>query len=135
MFSLVVGTITHLLLVEHSLLKIMNFAKIENGVVVNILKAEQSEVDKGTFGDPSTLKEWKRDGSIRGNAAILGSTYDASKDKFYYPKPHESWVLNSDDQWVSPVTRPANAEGKHWKWDETVYKADNTKGWVEQTLS
>ncbi len=112
----------------------MNFAKIQNGVVVNVFKAEQAEVDKGTFGDPSTLKEWKRDGSIRGNAAVIGSSYDSSTDKFYYPKPHESWVLNSEDQWESPVTKPAIGD-KHWRWDETVYKADNTKGWVEQTFS
>ncbi len=130
MFSPVAGTITHLLLAEHLLLKIMNFAKIENGVVVNIFKAEQAEVDKGTFGDPSTVKQYKRDGSIRGNAACIGSIYDADKDKFYFTQPFPSWTLNSDDRWVPPLTKPKG----HYYWDEAVYQADNTKGWVEDKL-
>lgn len=107
-----------------------NFAKIENGVVTNIFIAEQSEVDKGTFGDASTIKEWKRDGSIRANPAVISGTYDASKDKFYWPKPHASWTLDSNDQWVAPVTRPTD-KSKHWYWDEAAYQADNTKGWKE----
>jgi|TARA_R100000482_G_scaffold55482_1_gene19887 hypothetical protein len=107
-----------------------NFAKIENGVVTNIFIAEQEEVDKGTFGDASTIKEWKRDGSIRANPAIISGTYDSSKDKFYWPQPHASWTLDSNDQWVPPITKPTD-KTKHWYWDEAVYQADNTKGWVE----
>ena len=85
-----------------------------------------------TFGDASTIKEWKRDGSIRANPAIITGTYDASKDKFYWPKPYASWTLDSNDQWVPPVTRPTD-KSKHWCWDEAAYQADNTKGWVEVT--
>jgi hypothetical protein len=108
-----------------------NFAKIENGIVTTTFIAEQAEVDKGTFGDASTIKEWKRDGSIRANAAIIGSTYDASADKFYYPKPFASWTLDSDDNWTPPLAKPSG----HYYWDETIYQGDNTKGWVEDKLS
>lgn len=106
----------------------MNFAKIENGVVVQVFRAEQDVVDSGIFGDPSTIKQFKRDGSIRANAAIIGSTYDADQDKFFYPKPHPSWVLDANDNWVSPVARPAR-DGQHWRWNEEAYQADNTQGW------
>tara|TARA_S200002703_G_C3703228_1_gene215993 strand:- start:50 stop:388 length:339 start_codon:yes stop_codon:yes gene_type:complete len=107
----------------------MNFARIEDGKVVAIFRAEQDVVDSGILGDPSTIKQWKRDGSIRANAAVLGSTYDASADKFFYPQPYPSWTLDSNDQWVSPVARPAQEGDAHWRWNEEAYQADNTQGW------
>jgi len=35
-----------------------------------------------------------------------GYTFDAAKNKFISPKPHDSWALNANDDWQAPVTYP-----------------------------
>ena len=66
---------------------------------------------------------------IRKQFAGIGYTYDDVKDKFIAPTPYASWSLNSDDDWLAPVTYPD--DGKTYRWDEDVYQADNSKGWIE----
>lgn len=52
-----------------------------------------------TFGGAHVLKGTP----FRKNYAGLGYTYDASKDAFIPPKPHESWVLNEETcLWEEP---------------------------------
>lgn len=68
--------------------------------------------------------------NIRGNYAGIGYTYDEDNDVFYTPQPYASWTLNTDTwQWVCPLTYPD--DDKMYHWDEDVYQADNTKGWIE----
>ena len=38
-------------------------------------------------------------------------------------------ALDSDDDWQAPITKPD--DDKMYHWDEDVYQADNSKGWVE----
>lgn len=66
---------------------------------------------------------------IRKQYAGIGFTYDSSKDKFIAPQPFASWSLDSNDDWQPPVAHPD--DDKKYHWDEDVYKADNSKGWVE----
>mgnify|MGYP004152188369 CR=1 FL=1 len=67
---------------------------------------------------------------LRKNYAHVGGTYDSTRDAFIPPKPFASWVLNEDIcDYESPVAYPS--DGKSYIWDESVYQADNTKGWVE----
>tara|TARA_R110000803_G_scaffold6492_1_gene21082 strand:+ start:713 stop:1069 length:357 start_codon:yes stop_codon:yes gene_type:complete len=67
--------------------------------------------------------------NIRGNYAGIGYTYDTDNDVFYAHQPYESWTLNTDSwQWVCPLTYPN--DGNMYYWDEDIYQADNTKGWV-----
>jgi len=40
-----------------------------------------------------------------------------------------SWSLDSNDDWQPPVAHPD--DDKMYLWDEDVYQADNSKGWVE----
>lgn len=69
---------------------------------------------------------------IRKQYAGAGYTYDSTKDKFISPQPFASWALDSNDDWQSPVALPSDAsEDKRYSWDEDVYQADNSKGWVE----
>jgi hypothetical protein len=45
------------------------------------------------------------------------------------PQPYASWTLDKDTwQWNAPITYPD--DDKDYSWDEDVYQADNTKGWV-----
>tara|TARA_R110002012_G_scaffold66927_3_gene174710 strand:- start:841 stop:1215 length:375 start_codon:yes stop_codon:yes gene_type:complete len=69
---------------------------------------------------------------IRKQFAGIGYTYDSTKDKFISPQPFASWALDSNDNWQAPVALPSDAsDDKRYSWDEDVYQADNSKGWVE----
>ena len=67
--------------------------------------------------------------ALRGNYAGIGYTYDTNNDVFYLPQPYESWTLDETTwQWICPLTYPD--DDNVYLWDENVYQADNTKGWV-----
>ena len=46
------------------------------------------------------------DASTRYNYARIGGTWDPSNIAYYDPRPYTSWTLNSDYQWIAPVTKP-----------------------------
>ena len=76
--------------------------------------------------------------ALRFRFAGIGMIYDADNDVFYPPKPEElpdgspagdTWILNKTTwSWELPVPYPA--DGYNYKWDNELYKSDNTKGWV-----
>ena len=117
-----------------------HFAKIEDGIVTQVIVAEQPFIDRqdGTWVQPSYNtrgsvhygQDGEPDGGValRGNYAGIGYTYDASNDVFYAPKPYASWTLADTWLWVCPLTYPD--DGQVYFWNEDVYQADNTKGWI-----
>jgi hypothetical protein len=104
-----------------------HFAKIENGIVKEIVVAEQDFIDTGALGDPSLWiqtsyntygNKHPENRPLRGNYAVVGGHYDAENDVFYTQKPYESWTLNQDTWlWEAPVTLPTDREG--YTWDES----------------
>ena len=97
-----------------------HFAKIENGIVTQVIVAEQSHINtlNGTWVQTSY------NSNLRKNYAGVGYTYDAVKDAFISPKPFASWVLNEQScLWEAPVAKPDN--GKLYDWDEA------TTSWIE----
>ena len=69
--------------------------------------------------------------------------YDATHDIFRKNRPKDkngevcaSWTLNTTKgYWECPLTRPEETRdeiiaGKLYRWDESVYQADNSKGWI-----
>lgn len=97
-----------------------HFAKIESGVVTEVIVAEQAHIDtlSGTWVQTSY------NGSIRKNYAGIGYTYDSSKDAFIAPKPYASWTLNNTTCiWEAPIAYPD--DGKKYEWNE------DTTAWVE----
>ena len=120
-----------------------HYAKVSNGVVINVIVAEADFFD--TFVDDSP-GEWiqtsynTRNGvhtlggtPLRKNYAGVGYTYDSTRDAFIPPKPFASWVLNEDTCIYDPPVAYPTGDSKSYIWDESVYQADNTKGWVEDT--
>tara|TARA_R110000851_G_scaffold31109_1_gene84406 strand:- start:11 stop:379 length:369 start_codon:yes stop_codon:yes gene_type:complete len=117
-----------------------HFAKIENNLVTTVIVAEQEFIDTqdgtwvqtsyNTHGNVHYGQDRQPDDGValRANYAGIGYTYDATNDVFYAPKPFESWTLADTWLWVAPLTYPD--DGKFYDWDEDVYQADNTKGWV-----
>jgi hypothetical protein len=112
-----------------------HYAKIEDGVVTNVIVAEQDFIDtqEGTWVQTSynTRSGVHLNGKtpLRKNYAGIGYTYDSTRDAFYPPQPYPSWVLNETTcQWDSPVAVPNDAsDDKQYTWDE------DTTSWVEVT--
>jgi hypothetical protein len=103
-----------------------HFAKVENGIVTQVIVIEQDVLNTGLWGDPAswvqtsynTIGGQHLDGRpLRKNFAGIGYTYDAEKDAFIPPKPYPSWVLDEAScLWNAPVAMPT--EGGPYTWDE-----------------
>ena len=92
-----------------------HFAKIESGVVTEVIVAEQAHIDtlSGTWVQTSY------NSNIRKNFAGIGSIYDSTRDAFYMPQPYNSWTLNEDScEWQPPTAYPN--DGKVYGWDEST---------------
>jgi hypothetical protein len=117
-----------------------HFAKIENGLVSQVVVAEESFISTGALGDPASWVQtsyntrggihYGQDGQpsgrepLRGNYAGIGYTYDQTNDVFYAPQPYPSWTLNNQTWlWESPVPYPQG--DKLYSWDEA------TTSWIE----
>ena len=119
-----------------------HFAKIEDGIVTNVIVAEQDFIDahcEGTWvqtsyntrGNVHYGQDGEPDGGValRGNYAGVGHIYDAINDVFYSPQIYASWVLASTWEWVAPIDYPDNISS--YTWSEDTYQADNTAGWIK----
>ena len=113
-----------------------HFAKIENGVVSEVIVIEQDVLNSGLWGDPSLWVQTSYntrgnihyapdsntpDGGValRGNYAGIGYIYDKEYDVFYAPQPFPSWTLNQSTWlWEPPVPMPI--DDKIYQWDETL---------------
>lgn len=99
---------------------------------------EQMGIDfcKGLFGETTIWKQTSYNENFRKNYAGDGYRYDESLDAFVGPKPSESWSLNTETaRWESPLEEPTLTQeqiddGCVYRWDEDMYQADNTTGWV-----
>ena len=110
-----------------------HFAQVENGVVTQVMVAEQDVIDSGLFGSGWVQTSYNTHGGqhpegrpLRKNYAGIGYTYDTQRDAFIPPKPYASWLL--DEQtclWNAPTPMPT--DGKRYTWDEA------TTSWIEVT--
>jgi hypothetical protein len=88
-----------------------HFAKIENGIVTQVIVAEQEYINtlEGQWVQTSYTS------SIRKNYAGVGFIYDSTRDAFYEPQPYPSWTLNEDTcQWEAPIPYPIDNEPHIW---------------------
>ena len=113
-----------------------HFAKVENGLVTQVIVAEQDFISTGALGDPASwvqtsynthANQHPEGRPLRGNYAGIGYTYDAQNDVFYAPQPFASWILNKDT-WTWEAPTPMPTDGKIYKWEE------DSKSWVEVTV-
>jgi len=96
-----------------------HFAKIENGLVVQVVVAEQDFISTGALGDPASWIQtsyntrgnvhYDQNGNVdaegvRGNYAGIGYTYDAQNDVFVAPQPSADHILDTDTwTWWNPT--------------------------------
>lgn len=106
-----------------------HYAKVENGIVTQVIVADQEFIDSGALGDSSTWLQTSyntfggvhRSGGtpLRKNYAGVGYSYMPDIDAFVPPKPFPSWVLNTETGlWDAPVPRPEN--NLYVIWDEEL---------------
>lgn len=126
-----------------------HFAKVENGIVTQVIVAEQDVIDSGLFGDPqlwlqcsyntrggvhylpnSDTPSPDQSKALRKNFPGIGTTYDAQRDAFYGPKLFPSWVFNEETCcYDPPLPLPEDAKyGFGFVWDEP------TRSWVINTM-
>jgi len=119
-----------------------HYAKVEDGVVTNVIAAEAEFFD--TFEDDSP-GEWiktsynTRGGvhyqpdsdtpstdqtkALRKNYATIGYTYDSTRDAFIPPKPFDSWTLNETTcLWEAPTAMPD--DDNFYNWNESTQTWD-----------
>jgi hypothetical protein len=104
-----------------------HFAKVENGIVTQVIVAEQDVIDSGLFGTGWVQTSYNTHGGqhpngtpLRKNYAGVGYTYDEQRDAFIPPKPFASWLLNEDTcLWNAPVAMPNDNAIYHWN-EETL---------------
>lgn len=111
------------------------------GIVKEVIRADQSVIDSGSFGDSSLWwqtsyntygnvhygQDGQPDGGValRANYAGIGYTLDTTVVQdgvtgvFYAPQPYPSWTLNTQTyEWQAPVPYPN--DGKVYVWDEST---------------
>jgi hypothetical protein len=100
-----------------------HFAKIENGIVTQVIVAEKDFINSGAVGDEFNWVQTSYSNSFRGKFASIGDTWDSVNQVFMPPQPYPSWTYNEDMfQWVPPIAVPDPT--KMYEWDE------ETTSWV-----
>ena len=110
-----------------------HFAKVENGIVTQVIVVEQDVIDTGIFGHGWVQTSYNTHSNqhpegrpLRGNYAGIGYIYDDVNDVFYAPQPYASWTINNTT-WTWEAPTPMPTEGGPYKWDEP------TLSWIELT--
>jgi len=120
-----------------------HFAKVENGIVTQVIVIEQDILNTGHWGDPASWVQtsYNTHGNVHyapsppaapmtpdggtplhKNYAGIGYSWDGIG--FAAPQPYPSWILNSVTYlWEAPVPYPTT--GGPWVWDEA------TLSWIE----
>jgi hypothetical protein len=119
---------------QHKEKQMSHFAKVENGIVVNVIVAEQDVIDSGIFGHGWVQTSYNTHGGqhpegrpLRKNYAGIGYTYDSTRDAFIPPQPYPSWLMSEETcLWSAPTPMPT--DDKRYSWDEA------TLSWVEVTV-
>ena len=101
-----------------------HFANVENGIVTQVIVAEQDVIDSRLFGTGWVQTSYNTHGGqhpegrpLRKNYAGVGYTYDATRDAFIAPQPYASWTLNETTcLWDAPMPYPT--DDKRYAWNE-----------------
>ena len=115
-----------------------HFAKIENGVVVQVIVVHDNDAPNEAaglafldrlYGPGITWKQTSyntragvhtRGGTpFRKNYAGIGYTYDVGRNAFIPPKPFTSWFINETTGTYDPPISHPN-DGKKYGWDENL---------------
>jgi len=103
-----------------------HFAKVENGIVTQVIVAEQDFINSGAVGDSFLWVQTSYNNSFRKNFAGVGDEYDSINDRFMPPQPFNSWTVNTETfSYEPPVPYPT--DDLMYKWNE------ETQSWDEES--
>jgi len=113
---------------------VAHFAKIENGLVVNVIVVNNEVLDNKEFPESEPIGqdfivntlglsgEWKQTSynhNFRNHFGTVGMTYDPDEDVFILPQPFPSWHLDSNYSWKPPTPMPSDSSAiNRYSWDE-----------------
>ena len=107
-----------------------HYAKVENGIVTQVIVAESDFISTGALGDPAAwiqtsynthANQHPEGRPLHKNYAGIGYTWDGTG--FAAPQPYASWSLNQDSYtWEAPVAMPT--EGGPYSWNEETQSWD-----------
>lgn len=106
-----------------------HFAKIEDGVVTQVLVVDNSEELRGqeylnSIGLEGTWVQTSYNANFGKKFAAIGDTYIESSGNFKSRQPFASWKWSANDWlWNAPKSYPT--EGKAYTWNEEI------TDWVE----
>jgi hypothetical protein len=100
------------------------FAKVENGIVVNVIVIDDSQENVQAFINDDLGLEglWRLTDTVCG----VGYSFDEENDSYIPPKPFPSWELDENLFWQPPIPMPQSDEyGYSWNeetvsWEEVV---------------
>jgi hypothetical protein len=110
------------------------FAKVENGIVTEVIAITQENINSGLWGDPTNWIQTSYntrggihyapdsdipDGgeALNMNYAGIGFYWDGKG--FYAPSPYSSWIFDSTTYlWQPPIPYPT--DGLLYTWDEST---------------
>ena len=115
------------------------YAKVDHGVVVNVIRADDSffttfidsspgtwiKTSYNTHGGVHYGPDGNPDGGIalRANYAGVGYIYNAQEDVFYAPQPYPSWTISAPTwEWKPPIPYPT--DGNLYTWNEQTQNWD-----------
>lgn len=121
-----------------------HFAKVVDGIVTQVIVAEQDFIDtqEGTwiqtsyntrgnihYESNSNTQSADQTKALRGNFAGINDIYDADNDVFYNPQPYNSWTLNTNTWlWEAPVSYPTDNKYYIWNENQLNWELVNTNG-------
>lgn len=120
-----------------------HFARVQNGIVTDVIVIEQDMIDTGLWGPP---EEWiqtsynTRAGvhsqggdPLRKNYAGVGFTYDVELDAFIPPKIFDSWVLDeTTGLWKAPIEYPQDGNEYLWNEDNQQWELSTIEPFTEE---
>jgi hypothetical protein len=106
-----------------------HFAKIENGIVTQVVVVDNSQEMRGeeflnSIGLEGKWVQTSYNANFGKKFAAIGDTYVASTGFFKPAKPFGSWKFD-EEAWGWNPPKPYPADGKLHTWNE------NLKDWVE----
>ena len=118
-----------------------HYAKIENGIVTQVIVAEQDFIDLisnendlwvqtsyntrgGVHYKPNTNEPSdNQNKALRKNYAGVGYVYNKVRDAFIPPQPFNSWLFNEQTcLWEPPIDCPN--DGNFYQWNEQTLSWD-----------
>lgn len=101
-----------------------HFAKIENGIVTQVVVVDNAHEANGqeylnALGLDGTWVQTSYNANFGKKFAAIGDTYVSSTGNFKPAQPFASWTF-SNTEWTWKAPKPMPTDGKPYNWDETL---------------